>query len=57
MQNCINFTLFFFGENSQIPHFGKICDKLALFRKYLSIYYFFSTRVLQNQVPNSTQVQ
>ena len=38
------------GENSQIPHFGKICGKLALFRKYLTIYYFFSTWVSQNQV-------
>ena len=33
------------SENSQIPCFGKICDKLALFRKYLTIYHFFSTRV------------
>ena len=32
------------GENSQIPHFGKICGKLALFWKYLTIYHFFSTR-------------
>ena len=33
------------SENCQIPCFGKICDKLALFRKYLAIYHFFSTRV------------
>ena len=46
-----------FSENSQIPCFGKICDKLALFRKYLAIYHFFSTRIPQNQVLNSTQVQ
>ena len=43
------------GENSQIPRFGKICDKLALFRKYLAIYYFFSTRVPQNRVLHSTR--
>ena len=45
------------GENSQIPCFGKICGKLALFRKYLAIYHFFSTRVPQNRVLNSTRVQ
>ena len=45
------------GENSQIPCFDKICGKLALFWKYLAIYHFFSTRVPQNQVLNSTQVQ
>ena len=33
------------GENSQIPRFGKIYGKLALFRKYLAIHHFFSTRV------------
>ena len=31
------------GENSQIPCFGKICGKLALFWKYLAIYHFFSS--------------
>ena len=35
------------SENSQIPRFGKICGKLALFRKYLAIYHIFSTRVSQ----------
>ena len=45
------------GENSQIPRFGKICGKLVLFQKYLAIYQFFSTRVPQNRVLNSTQVQ
>ena len=45
------------GENSQIPRFDKVCDKLALFHKYLAIYHFFSTRVSQNRVLNSTQVQ
>ena len=45
------------GENSQIPHFGKICGKLVLFWKYLGIYHFFSTRVSQNRVLNSTRVQ
>ena len=45
---------FRFGENSQIPRFGKICGKLALFRKYLAIYHSFSTRVSQNRVLNST---
>ena len=44
------------GENSQIPRFGKICGKLALFRKYLTIYHFFSTWVLQNWVLNNTRV-
>ena len=44
------------GENSQIPHFGKICGKLALFRKYLTIYHFFSTWVSQNWVLNSIRV-
>ena len=44
------------GENSQIPRFGKICDKLALFWKYLAIYHFFSTRVSQNRVLNSIRV-
>ena len=44
------------GENSQIPRFGKICGKLALFRKYLANYHFFSTRVSQNRVLNSTRV-
>ena len=34
------------GENSQIPRFGKIYGKLALFRKYLAIHHFFSTQVL-----------
>ena len=33
----------FIGENNQIPRFGKICDKLALFQKYLAIYQLFST--------------
>ena len=33
------------GENSQISRFGKIYGKLALFRKYLAIHHFFSTRV------------
>ena len=46
----------FVGQNSQIPRFDKICSKLALFRKYLVIYHFFSTRVSQNRVLNSTQV-
>ena len=45
-----------FGENSQIPRFGKICGKLELFRKYLVIYHFFSTRISQNRVLNSTEV-
>ena len=45
------------GKNSQIPCFDKICGKLALFRKYLAIYYFLSTRVSQNRVLNSTWVQ
>ena len=45
------------GENSQIPYFGKICSKLVLFRKYLAIYHFFSTRISQNRVLNSTRVQ
>ena len=31
-------------ENRQIPRFDKICDKLALFRKHLVIYHFFSNR-------------
>ena len=44
------------GENSQIPYFGKICDKLALFRKYLVMYHFFCTWVSQNWVLNSTRV-
>ena len=35
--------LLYTGENSQIPCFGKICNKLALFWKNLAIYYFFST--------------
>ena len=45
------------GENTQIPRFGKICGKLALFWKYLAIYHIFSTQVSQNRVLNSTQVQ
>jgi len=44
------------GKNSQIPCFGKICGKLALFQKYLAIYHFFNTRVPQNRVLNSTWV-
>ena len=44
------------GENSQIPRFGKIYSKLTMFWKYLAIYHFFSTRVSQNRVLNSTQV-
>ena len=47
----------YIGENSQIPRFGKICGKLALFLKYLVIYHFFSTQVPQNRVLNNTQVQ
>ena len=47
---------FYYGENSQIPRFGKICGKLTLFRKYLVNYHFFSTRVSQKQVQNSTRV-
>ena len=39
------------GENSQIPRFGKIFGKLALFQKYLV------TRVPQNQILNSNRVQ
>ena len=45
------------GKNSHIPRFGKISDKLTLFQKYLAIYHFFSTRVPQNRVLNSTRVQ
>ena len=45
------------GENSQIPRFGKISDKVTLFQKYLAIYHFFSTRVPQNRVLNSTRIQ
>ena len=44
------------GENSQIPCFGKICGKLALFWKYLAICQFFSIQVSQNRVLNSTRV-
>ena len=47
----------FSGEIIQIPCFGKICGKLALFRKYLAIYHIFSIRVSQNRVLNSTRVQ
>ena len=47
----------FWGENSKIPRFGKFYGKLALFRKYLAIYHFFSTRVSQNRVLNSTRAQ
>ena len=54
---CKKWLLTIRGENSQIPRFGKICGKLAQFRKYLPIYHFFSTRVPQNRVLNSTQVQ
>ena len=53
------FSFFFFfkssiyiGENSQILCFGKICDKLALFWKYLAIYHFFSNRISQNRILN-----
>ena len=28
-------------KNSEIPRFGKIYGKLALFQKYLAIYHFF----------------
>ena len=61
-----NFFFFFFlvlsweaiaGENRKILCFGKICDKLELFRKYLATYHFFSTRVSQNLVQNRTRVQ
>ena len=45
--------LSYLSENSQIPCFGKVCGKLALFRKYLAIYHFFSTQVSKNQVLNS----
>ena len=47
----------FYGENSQILRFDKICDKLALFQKYLEMYHFFSTRVPQNRVQNSIRVR
>ena len=50
----INLLALFCGENSQIPCFGKIYGKLVLFRKYLGIYHFFSTRGPQNRVLNST---
>ena len=39
------------GENGQIAHFCKLCCNLPLFWKYLAIFCFFSTRVLQTQVP------
>ena len=42
----------YIGENSQILCFGKICDKLALFWKYLAIYHFFSNRISQNRILN-----
>ena len=48
--------LLYTSENSQIPLFSKIYDKLILFWKYLAIYNFFSTRVSQNWVVNSTRV-
>ena len=35
-------------ENRQITPFGKICDKLILFLKYLAICHFFCTQVPQN---------
>ena len=62
VKNLLNFYIIsinslYIGENSQIPGFGKICSKLALFQKYLAIHHFFSTRVPQNRVLNSTQVQ
>ena len=44
------------GENTQIPRFGKVYGKLALFMKYLAIYHFFSTRVSQNRFLNSIRV-
>jgi len=44
------------SENSQISCFGKIYGKLALFWKYLAIYHFFSTRISQTRVLNSTLV-
>ena len=53
----VNCSINYATSNSQISHFGKICNKLALFRKYLVMYHFFSTRVSQNRVLNSTQVQ
>ena len=45
------------GKNSHISRFGKISDKVTLFQKYLAIYHFFSTRVPQNRVLNSTRIQ
>ena len=44
------------GQNNRILRFGKICSKLTLFWKYLIIYHFFSARVSQNRVLNSTWV-
>ena len=52
----ISINSLYIGENSQIPRFGKICGKLALFQKYLATYHFFSIQVSQNRVLNSTQV-
>lgn len=41
------------GENDPIVCFGKIYGKLVLIWKYLIIYHFFNTQILQNRVLNS----
>jgi len=66
--HCQNVSLWYFripiksisiprlSKNSQIPLFFKIICVLPLFEKYLAIYHFFKTRVLETQVWHGTWV-
>lgn len=43
-----------FGQNGNIPQFGKIFSNILLFVKYLVIYHFFLTQVCRvTRVPKS----
>ena len=44
------------GKNSQIPQFFKIISVLPMFEKYLTMYHFFETWVLETQVWHWTRV-
>ena len=47
---------YFYGQNGQIPLFGKICRDLPLFWKYIWMYYSFGTWVCCVTWVSGTQV-
>ena len=55
MKNYIRINLHS-GKNSQISLFFEIIGVLPPFEKYLVIYHFFETRLLQTQVWHGTQI-